>query len=178
MPQKPFKRETVFKGRAFAVERQHVHIDMEHDSTFEIVIHPGAVAIIPVDEQGNIWFVSQFRYGADQDLLEIPAGTLKPGEDPAAAAGREIREETGMAAEKMEKLGEFFMAPGYSSEYIHIYLATGLYSSPLDKDEDEFIVLEKIPYKDAYAMARQGEFNDGKTLAALFLAIGHPLLPL
>lgn len=177
MNHEPSRKEMIFKGKAFSVEKYFVPSG-EREAVFEIVIHPGAVTILPVDEEGNIWFVRQYRYGAGTDLLELPAGTLKPGEEPGLAAAREIREETGMAAAKMEKLGEFYMAPGYSSEYMYVYLASGLSESPLDQDEDEDLTVEKIPAAQAFQMARSGRLYDGKTLASLLLAANHPLLAL
>ncbi len=178
MNHKPARKEVIFKGKAFSLERLFVPGEGGKESIFDIVIHPGAVTILPVDEDGKIWFVRQYRYGAGQDVLELPAGTLKEGEDPELAARREIREETGMAAGKMEKLGEFYMAPGYSTEYMHVYLASDLSSSPLEQDEDEDISVEKIPAADVFRMAHKGDFCDGKTLAALLLAANHPLLTL
>jgi ADP-ribose pyrophosphatase len=175
---KTIGKETVFKGRAFSVERQFVRKDDQSETIFEVVVHPGAVTILPLDADGQIWFVRQYRYGAGQNLLELPAGTLENGEEPAQSAGREIREEIGMAAGKLEKLGEFFLAPGYSSEYMHVYLATDLYPSPLEKDDDEFLEVVKIPAARVIEMARNGEIPDGKTLAALLLAANHPPLTL
>jgi ADP-ribose pyrophosphatase len=102
--------------------------------------------------------------------LELPAGTLEENEDPALCAAREIREETGMAAGKMTKLGDFFLAPGYSSEYMHVYLMTELYSAPLKQDEDEFLRTEAIPVDTVWEMIRTNQIHDGKTLACLMLA--------
>ncbi len=103
------------------------------------------MVILPVDDQGNLFFVRQYRHAAGLDLLELPAGTLDEGEAPEACARREVREETGMAAGKMEHLGGFYLAPGYSTEYMHVYLATGLHSDPLEADADEFLTVEVIP---------------------------------
>jgi ADP-ribose pyrophosphatase len=178
MNHQPSRKETVYSGKAFSIERQYVPAEDGCESVFEIVVHPGAVTILPVDEEGSIWFVRQYRYGAGQDLLELPAGTLKHGEDPELAARREIREETGMAAGRLEKLGEFFMAPGYSSEYLHVYLASRLYPAPLAQDEDEDLAVEKLPARQVYELAHRGQLRDGKTLAALLLAANHPLLTL
>jgi ADP-ribose pyrophosphatase len=134
------------------------------------VKHPGAVVVIPIDEDRKILFVRQFRIGAEQELLELPAGLLEVGEDPQDCAARETREETGMAPGRLEKLGEFYMVPGYSTEKMQVYLASGLYESRLPADEDEFIERITIPVEEVYAMAREGKISDGKTLASLFLA--------
>ena len=164
------ERNKVFSGKIFTVEQLTLALPGGKTHIYELLTHPGAVTIVPMDEAGNILFVSQYRVGVGKELLELPAGTLSPGEEPLACAEREVREETGMAAGKMKKLGEFYLAPGYSSEFQHIYLATELYSAPLQGDEDEFLNLVKIPVNKVYEMAEAGQFYDAKTLAALLLA--------
>ena len=168
--------EEIYKGRAFRIQRLSVNGPDGKEIHYDLVKHPGAVALVPLDEQGRILFLSQYRIGVGQSLLEIPAGTLEPGEDPADCAARELREETGMAARSIRKLGDFFLAPGYSSECLHIFLATDLYYSPLEADADEYLQLEPMSVSEAYRMAQRGEFHDGKTLAALLLAMPH-LMP-
>lgn len=162
--------ELIFKGRVFNITRLHVRLPDKKESYYEMVSHPGAVSIVPVDEQGRILLVRQFRPAAWQDVLELPAGTLEKDEDPLDCAGRELREETGWAARKIEKLGAFYLAPGYSSECLHMFLARDLYHSPLQADQDEFINVEAVPIAQAYEMAHSGVFKDGKTLAGLLLA--------
>jgi 8-oxo-dGTP pyrophosphatase MutT (NUDIX family) len=103
-------------------------------------------------------------------LLELPAGTRERDEPHEACAAREIREETGMAAGKLERIGNFYLAPGYSTEFMAVFLATELTHNPLEADADEFLELEKIPINKAIGMAEKGEMPDAKTLAALFLA--------
>jgi len=105
--------------------------------------------------------------------MELPAGTLEKDEAPETCAAREIREETGFAARRMEPLGGFFLAPGYSTEYMYVYLATGLYKAPLKSDEDEFLQVEAIPLAEALEMSRMGKLPDAKSLAALWLAGLH-----
>lgn len=163
-------KQTVYQGRAFRVDVVDARLPDGKVRKFDLVQHPGAVTIVPLDSEGRLLFVRQFRLGAGKDLLELPAGTLEPGEDPDACAAREIREETGMAAKLMKKLGTFYMAPGYSSEYMHVYLATGLYPSRLEGDEDEFLQLEAIPVDQVFEMVSKGELLDGKSLAALLMA--------
>ena len=169
--------DTIFKGHAFSVELVLTKLPDGNQKVYELVRHREAVTIVPIDPAGQIYFVSQYRIGAGQSLLELPAGVLEPGEDPAGGAGREVREEIGLAAGKLLKLGEFFMAPGYSSELLHIFMATDLYPAPLEADADEFLQVEKMPVQRAYEMAGAGLIKDGKTLAALLLARPH-LLPL
>lgn len=138
---------------------------------YDIVDHPGAVTIIPVDDEGNFLFVRQFRPATGKMLLELPAGTLEENEPPLECARREIREETGLAATELHKVGETYLAPGYSTEFMHYYLATGLYPSPLPGDEDEYIHVESIPVEEALRMAREGGLIDAKSLVGLFLAL-------
>lgn len=164
------KRETIFKGRVFDIDRLQVRLPDQKESYYEMVTHPGAVSIIPIDEQGRILFVRQFRPAAWQEVLELPAGTLEKGEDPLECAKRELREETGWATRQIKELGAFYLAPGYSSECLHMFLARDLYHAPLQADQDEFINVEAIPLARAYEMAYKGEFKDGKTLAGLLLA--------
>ena len=103
-------------------------------------------------------------------MLELPAGTREGNEPHEVCAAREIREETGMAAGKLERIGDFYLAPGYSTEFMAVFLATELTHNPLKPDADEFLQLEKIPIHKAIEMAEKGEMPDAKTLAALFLA--------
>lgn len=163
----------VYKGRAFDVRSDRVRLPNGAETTLDIVEHSGAVTIVPIDEQNRLWFVRQYRHAAGLILLEFPAGTLEAEEDPAYCAAREIREEIGMAASQLEKIGSFYLAPGYSSEFMHVYLARGLSPSPLQGDADEFLQVETIPLHKVIEMARHGKIQDGKTLAALFLALPH-----
>jgi len=168
--------EPIYQGKAFNVQRDLVRLPDGNTSQLDVVKHVGAVTLVPCDEQERIWFVRQYRHPAGEMLLELPAGTLKVGEPPEICAARELREEIGHAAHNLRKLGEFFLAPGYSSEFMHVFLATDLYAAPLPQDDDEFIKTEAIPLSTVFAMAAQGQLRDGKTLAALFLAREH-LLP-
>ena len=163
-------KEIIYHGHAFNVRRDEVRFPNQHTTHLDIIEHVGAVTILPVDAQGRILFVRQYRHATGMELLELPAGTLHEGELPDTCALREIREETGFAAGNLIKLGEFFLAPGYSSEYMFVYLANELQPDPLPADQDEFITLEAIPIDQAYKMARDGELQDGKSLAALLLA--------
>lgn len=163
-------RETVYKGRAFVVQRLEVKLPDERLTSYDVVKHTGAVTLVPLDGEGNILFVRQFRIAVNSELLELPAGTLEEGEEPEICAAREIREETGMAARSLRKLGDYFLAPGYSSEHMHVYLATDLYHAPLKADADEFLQVQKIPIAKALEMAAANEIKDAKTLACLLLA--------
>lgn len=164
------QRETIYQGRAFEVEKVYLRLPDGAVRPYDLVQHSGSVTIVPLDDQGNILFVKQYRIGVGEELLELPAGVLNDGEDPLTCAGREIREETGMAAQKLEMLGDFYLAPGYSSEHMYIFLASGLYPAPLEQDADEFLELVAIPAGQVLEMAQNGELRDAKSLAALMLA--------
>ena len=162
--------ETVYEGKAFDVRRDQLLLPDGKTTLFDVVIHPGAVTLIPIDSNSRVLFVRQYRHAVGKELLELPAGTLNIGEEPEACALREVREETGMSAAILEKVGEFYLVPGYSTEYMHIFLASDLQIDPLPGDDDEFITVEAIPLDDLPELISQGVLQDAKTLAALFLA--------
>ncbi len=166
--------EKTYRGRAFEVRRDQVRLPNGNTAQLDIVEHSGAVTLLPVDAQAQVWFVRQYRHAAELELLELPAGTLEPGEPPEACARREIREEIGMSAGHLQKLGAFFLAPGYSTEFMHIFLATELSPAPLPGDENEVLRVERLPLGQVYEMAEGDRIQDAKTLAALLLA--RPLL--
>ncbi|PKO12361.1 MAG: ADP-ribose pyrophosphatase [Chloroflexi bacterium HGW-Chloroflexi-10] len=167
---KIINRETIYSTRAFEVQKILMQLPNQKQRHYDLVVHTGAVTIVPVDHEGNIWFVTQYRLGAETSLLELPAGTLDPGEDPLDCAAREIREEIGMAAGRLQFLGDFYMAPGYSSEHMYVYLAFDLYPQALEPDSDEFLHISKMPLPEAYRMIRNSELKDGKSLAAMLMA--------
>ncbi|MDX9991640.1 MAG: NUDIX hydrolase [Anaerolineales bacterium] len=164
------KTEILFEGRAFDIRRDHLKTPSGRIAKYDIVEHHGSVVLVPVDEAGNIHFVRQYRHASGMELLELPAGTLEPGEEPIACAGRELREEIGMAASHLREIGSFYLVPGYSTEYMHVFLATGLQENPLPPDLDEYLSVEKMPSGKALEMAHNGQIPDAKSLAALLLA--------
>ena len=164
------KSETVFRGRAFAVRLDELEYAPGRSTRIEVVEHSGAVTMVPLDDHGQLWFIRQYRHPAGQELLELPAGTLEPGEDPAAGAARELQEEIGMRAGRLDALASFWLAPGYSTERMHVYLAGALEPAPLPPDEDEVISVVKLPVAAALAAAARGEIQDATSLAALFAA--------
>lgn len=173
MPFELIKSETLLQGRAFKIRRDHLKTPDGRETRFEIIEHGGSVVVIPIDHDGNILFVRQYRHAAGGDLLELPAGTRDGDEPFEDCAAREIREETGMEAGKLEKVGEFYLAPGYSTEFMGVFLATELKHNPLDPDSDEFLSVEKMSVKEAFETAGRGEMPDAKSLAALLLAKPH-----
>jgi ADP-ribose pyrophosphatase len=171
MTHRTLYHENLYSGPIFDVAQVTVLLPDGRERTYDLVEHSDSVAIVPVDTNGQMYFVSQHRVGADALLLELPAGLLEPGEDPLVCARREIREEIGMDADEIVSLGGFFLAAGYTDEFMTIFLATGLFPSPLEPDEDEFLNIITMPVEEAYQKALAGEFQDGKTLAALLLAM-------
>jgi ADP-ribose pyrophosphatase len=165
--------EPIYNGRAFQIRRDHVRLPDGRSTKLDIVEHIGSAVIVPVDEEGNMYFVRQYRHAARLDLLELPAGTLEVGEDPLVCAQREVREETGMASGNIREIGGFYLAPGYSTEFMRVYLATDLRHDPLEADADEFLSVEKISVAEAFKMAETGKLPDAKSLAALLLAKPH-----
>jgi len=174
-PDKPFEFKLVashpiYQGRVFGVRQDQVQMPNGHLARLDIVEHPPAVLLVPVDANGDIWFIHQYRHAAGQEILELPAGVMEPGESPERCAEREIREEIGMSASEFSLIGEFFMAPGYTTEYLYVFLARDLQSNPLPGDADEFIRVERMAAAQAFSMVARGEIHDSKTIAALLLA--------
>lgn len=167
------KSETLLQGRVFKVRRDTLKTPDGRETKLEIIEHNGSVVLVPLDSEGNLLFVRQYRHAAGKDLLELPAGT-RDGEEPfEECAARELREETGLEAGYLHKVGEFYLAPGYSTEFMSVFLATELKENPLDADEDEFLQVEKIPLKQAVEMAERGKIQDAKSLAGLLMAKSH-----
>lgn len=167
------RREQIYEGRVIRVRRDTIRVNKASgpvDAVREVVETRNAVTLVPVDDDGNVLLVRQFRWAAAMPLLEAPAGMMEADEDPEDSAHRELREETGHAADSLAYLGGFWMAPGYSTEYMHCYLATGLRPDPLPADEDEDIELVPVPWDDIPRLIREGEVRDAKTVAALQIA--------
>jgi ADP-ribose pyrophosphatase len=170
MHPKVLSSEIRYHGRAFDVRVDEVEFAPGRTTRLDIIDHPGAVTILPLDGEGRLWFIRQYRHAAGQTLLELPAGTLKAGEDPLLAANRELQEEIGMRAERLEELATFYLAPGYSTELMHLYLATGLSESALAQDEDEVITVEKVPVSAVWGLVEAGELLDAKSLVGVMAA--------
>ena len=162
--------ETPFRGRVFEVRKDQVEFPDGRVASVDVVVHPGAVALIPLDERNRIWFVRQYRHSTGGELLELPAGTLEPGEPPEHCAERECREEIGMYPGRLEHLGGFFLAPGYSTEVLSVFLASELRPDPSPPDLDEEIHLEKLGLARVAELIEKRELRDAKSLAALLLA--------
>lgn len=162
--------ELIYDGRIVHLYRETVRLPDGKTARREIVHHSGAVAIVPFDEQGYVVLVRQYRLAARRVLLEVPAGTLEAGEEPDVCAFRELQEETGYKPGKLERIGGIFVAPGYTTEFIHLYVATDLTESRLNHDEDEFLEVVHVSLDDAIGMIADADICDGKTVSALLLA--------
>ena len=136
----------------------------------EVVVHPGGVCILPVDDEGYAYCVRQYRYAMREHLLEAPAGKLEPGEDPRKAAERELGEETGLTAGKLIPLGAYYTSPGISTEKLYLYLAIRLRRGEAHPDEGEFLDLVRIPYDELLERVQNGEIPDAKTAVAVLQA--------
>lgn len=164
-------RKRVFDGKIIKVDHMLATLPNGKTALREVAAHPGASAIVPLDDNGNVYLVRQFRAPLARVTIEIPAGKLDfMGEDRLAAAVRELREETGFTADNWLKLTDMATTPGFCSEVISIYLARGLKSGATDFDEDEFINIVKLPFDKAVDMVVSGEICDSKTACGLLLA--------
>ena len=163
---------TVFRGIIVNVRQDVAAMPNGKLVKREVIDHPGGVAILPLDAEGNVLMVRQYRYAFGRVMLEIPAGKLEPGEDadPAAAARRELREEVGVTAGVFEPMGKVIPSPGVYRENLWLYFAGDLRYVGDDPDEDELLRLERIPYEKAREMCLSGEIEDAKTIAAILRA--------
>lgn len=168
--EKTIENDNIYSGKIINLDIETVLLPNNKISCREIVRHPGAVAIVPIDDSGNICFVDQFRKAIDTELLEIPAGKLEKGEEPALCALRELQEEIGYSANKLTFLTAIYTSPGFADEKIYIYKAEDLFKSELEKDEDEFINIVRYKPEKAFEMIKNGEIRDAKTIVALFTA--------
>jgi len=163
--------ERVFAGRLLNLRVDRVALPNGRETTREVVEHPGAVAIVPLHDDGRVVLVRQYRHAVGRSLLEIPAGTLDQGEESAeAAAARELQEETGYRAARLTPLATFYPAPGFATERMTVFLATGLTDGDQSQMEDEIITVETVPLAELPALLARGEIADAKTLVGLLLA--------
>ena len=163
--------EDIFDGVILNVKRDRVRLPNGHESVREVIRHVGAVCVVPVTEDGRVVVERQYRYPVDAVITEIPAGKLdKAGEDPLEGAKRELREETGLTADKWTDLGLFVPAAAYCAETIRMYLAEDLHQGAQQLDDDEFLDVFRLPLKDAVQMVMDGRVPDAKTQAALLKA--------
>ncbi len=159
--------EYIFDGVLLKVYRDHALLPSGESSVREWIRHPGASAILPVFKNGDIMLIKQFRYPMSQIFYEVPAGKIDSGEDPLQTGIRELKEEVGLSATNWHYLGLFYPSIGYTDEVIHLYLATGLDHHENNTDDDEFVIPERMPFKDAVDMVHEGNITDGKTMVTI-----------
>lgn len=165
------KSSRIYEGKILNLRVDQVQFEDGTSTIREVIEHRGAAAIVPILEGDRVVLVRQFRYAANSELLEIPAGTLEPGEDPEICALRELEEETGYKSKEILKILECHIAPGYSTEKIHFYLARALVRTEMKTEEDERIKIEVIPIKEALDTIRNGQIRDAKTVCGLYRAL-------
>ena len=163
-------REDKFQGRVVCVHVDQVLLPNGHQSFREVVDHNGGVAILALDDDNNVLTVTQYRYVFGREMLEIPAGKLEENEEPASAALRELREETGATPDEFLPLGAILPSPGCYGETLHLYLARGLHFGAAQPDEDELLRVERIPFDEMVRRVLTGKIMDGKTVAAVLKA--------
>jgi ADP-ribose pyrophosphatase len=166
----PVASREAWRGRMIKVTVDSVQLPNGHTTDLEIVRHPGAAAVVPVDADGNVVLVKQMRYATGGFLLEVPAGKLDPGEAPEACAARELVEETGLRPGKLVSMGAIFTSPGFTDERIWLYVATDLQPAPQALEDDEVLTLERMPLREALEKALTGEIDDAKSVCALLRA--------
>jgi ADP-ribose pyrophosphatase len=165
--EKTITSKLLHQGKNFSFKTDEVELPNGKTTTRDTVDHPGAVAIVPILDDGRILLVKQHRYATGKELLEIPAGTLERGEAPDTCARRELKEETGYTAGAMKKILTMYMAPGYSNEIIHLYLATDLKAGDPHTEEDEDITLEDHGPDELLDMMEKNTIEDAKTIAGI-----------
>ena len=169
--EKTISSQRVYEGRAVKLRVDTVNKSNGKTTTREIVEHSDCIAVVPIDSKDNVLLVSQFRKAVGKYLLEIPAGGIDPGEQPMAAVRRELQEEIGYIPNKIDKIGGFYAAPGYSTEYLHLYVATYLLPSKLEAEDTEDIQVVRVPLSRIPDMINSGEICDAKSIVGLLRVI-------
>jgi ADP-ribose pyrophosphatase len=171
LTEKKIDGQTVFKGKIIDVKVDNVLLPNGNKAKREVVVHRGGVCVLPLTDNGEILMVRQFRYAYQKELLEIPAGKKDSiDEDPLECGKRELKEETGAIAKEYIFLGELYPSPGFTNEIIYMYMARGLSYGDTNPDDDEFLQIEKVPFKKALEMVLDGSIKDAKTQCAILKA--------
>jgi len=168
-PEKKLASQQIYHGRAVSVRVDTVEKASGTKTTREVVEHSDCVAVVPMDEQGNVLLVRQFRHAVGRFLLEIPAGGIDPGEQPVDSVRRELQEEIGYLPRKIDKLGGFYSTPGYGTEYLHCFVATDLVPARLVAEDTDDIELVRVSTDDIPRLIASGEIRDAKSIAALLM---------
>lgn len=162
--------ESVFNGLVFEVIRDHVKLPSGKEMKRDTLLHPGAVVVLPRLDANRLVLVRQYRHSIGREILEFPAGTLEKGEDPKNCVQRELREEIGFGAEKIQSLGTNLPAPGFCNELQHFFYATELFAEKLAGDDDEIIEVEYLSISEIENLISAGDFLDGKSMAIFLKA--------
>ena len=170
---KTISSEVVFDGRAVKLRIDTIQTPDGRQTTREIIEHSACIAVVAIDEKNNVLLVSQYREAVEKELLEIPAGGIDQGEDVETAVKREMQEETGYLPQKLESLGGYYLAPGYSTEYLHLYLASDLAPSRLVAEDTEGIKLVRVPISQIRMLLTSGKITDGKSIAGLYMFLEY-----
>ena len=159
----------IYKGSIFDVRVDTIR-EGEIEYQRDIIAHSGSGVIVPVFDDGTVALVRQYRHAAGKSLLEIPAGSLDEGESPETGARRELEEEIGVTAENFEQIAAFYVSPGFLTEKMYVFLATGLKETSQSLDDDEIVEIERVTFERAFEMIRNGEIEDAKTIVGLTMA--------
>ncbi|MBN1368221.1 MAG: NUDIX hydrolase [Dehalococcoidales bacterium] len=165
--EKTLSTRMIFEGRAIKLRIDTVITEDKRQTTREVVEHTPCIAVVPIDADNNILLVKQFRQAIGKELLEIPAGGIEPGEDPAAAVARELREETGFLPKNIKPLGGFYAAPGYATEYLYLFIASDLIPMPLVAEDTAEIKVVPVAKDRIPGLIAQGDIQDSKSIAGL-----------
>ena len=158
-----------YSGKMIDVRIDEILLESGKSTLREVVEHDPTVAIVPIDNDGNIILVSQYRHPAKKYILEVPAGLIDPGEDPEKAALRELMEETGYGSNHLAFIGNIWASPGFTDEYIHCYIARDLFNKKLPHDDDEEISIKKIPISETHTLIKDGIIDDSKTISLILM---------
>ncbi|MEC2070679.1 NUDIX hydrolase [Alkalihalophilus marmarensis] len=165
--EKTIKSNSIYSGKIIDLQVDEVELPNGKTSKREIIKHPGAVAILPITTEGKLILVRQFRKALEKTIIEIPAGKLDEGEEPADCAKRELAEETGYVTDNLDFLLSFYTSPGFADELIYMYVATGLTAGEVNRDEDEFLDVIEATLEEAEEMVRDERIHDAKTAYAI-----------
>ena len=171
MQERTIESKQIYEGRRVKLHVDRVVLPGGRETAREVVDHPDCVAIVAVDAENNVMLVRQFRYALAQELLEIPAGVIEPGEKPIECAFRELEEETGYTAANMERIGGFYSSPGCFTEFLHLFLATELEPGHKAVQEDEITEVVPVPLEQVHNLITTGELQDAKSIAGLLLVL-------
>lgn len=166
--EKTVTSESIYNGKVIKVKVDEVLLPNGHTAKREIVEHQGAVAVLPLTDDGKLVVVRQFRKPLERSIVEIPAGKLELGEQPLECAKRELEEETGYKASNYEHISSFYTSPGFANELLHLFLATGLSDGTVQPDDDEFVEIMHVTLDEAKQLHADGQICDAKTVLAIF----------